>query len=190
VTPLDDTTAEILAAWERMATTEVEEGRLLANHCVLACKVLLRTFNEHDIPVTVHPTQVIVTNAASRQLIADRIPFDKWPPHAWSIGSDRTPKPGQYPGHLILTTATHLIDPSAGQFNRPGKLHVPNVIVTDLGGFHTEGNTGATGPDGTTVEWFKDPTLGLQHRNSPNWRSTWMSYHRLLSEEMTRANQV
>jgi hypothetical protein len=180
MTPLDSIIVDVLERWDRIAEHSVANGLLLPNHCVLACKILAVTLDDLGYTAVVHPVQTLVTNKAARALIADKVPTDRWPEFAWSVGTDRRPGKSGYPGHLIITVGDHLIDPSARQFQRPNRLHLPDIVVTDATEFHATGHTAASGPDGTTIEWWKDPTLGNLHRTGNDWTRNWRIWHRQL----------
>lgn len=183
MTPLDDTITNVLEHWENIATNAV--GKLIAaNHCILACKTLAVTLDELGYTATVHTVQTVVTNQTARQLIANKVPTNQWPEFAWSVGTDRRPGMTGYPGHLILTIDNHLIDPTTSQFHRPGRLHLPNIVVCDATDFHTTSHTSATGPDGTTIDWWNDPTLGNLHRTSPDWTRNWRTWHHTLATRL------
>lgn len=163
----------LLAEWERIVIAE----RVQPAHCILGTRTLFDVMRVLDIPAQVVPVEALIWNMAAAPLIAAEIPFQQWPPNAWSVGAV-TSAPGEgYPGHLILVADTDdgrvLIDSSTGQFvrTRHGITPPPTLAarVSDTWPSDPTISVKYTGP-GWEMSWKWAPELGNLHRSAPDWR--------------------
>lgn len=121
--------------------------QVLPNSCVLAVRLVSKALNTLDVPHQITACDALAMNDEAWLLQRQGISVTDWSPTAWSVGAVSNPNAvgtnltmrGGYAGHLIVTAQQHLIDLTAGQFDRPshgivtgGSLIIPfSEIPTD-----------------------------------------------------------
>lgn len=113
------------------------EGHLVSR-CIETSYTLIKVLEHYDIPAKPMPVDLNICNPAWYRNIQRGVPMSKMPDQAWSLGvnADRTMAPsneqrllpgsGAWDGHLIVQSGRRwMMDPNAGQFNRPGRIAMP-----------------------------------------------------------------
>jgi len=101
------------------------------DHCINGTRVgihVLRNVGVEAKPVAV---EFAILNRFAAELYLGGVPVGDWPEHAYSIGarSDHEPAEGGWAGHLMIEGEDWVMDLSARQFHRPGKIDCPGPIV-------------------------------------------------------------
>lgn len=106
------------------------------NSCIESTRLGLLVFERLGIPARPQPVRVAVMNKASWQLMNEGVPIELWPESAHNLGVgflSQDDNPDGWNGHLVAIVREpgkprHLIDISADQFDRPGRLNVPGPV--------------------------------------------------------------
>lgn len=171
----DDRTVEVvndlLGAWD-----DLWDDELHATHnpacCILATRVTIAVLDAHGIKAWPVPTETDVFNQAAAQLVGARVPIDEWPEHAWSIHAGHGSPGTGYPGHLWAGTDGLMIDLSARQFNRPGRLAFDGAMVLPLE-LHGPDPVMCEREDGTLL--FVRRTGDRSYRRANDWTRNWQT---------------
>lgn len=98
------------------------------NHCILAGRVTNEVLTYFGIPHVVSAVQAMAMNDLMVSHMNEERKPDDWDPKAWSVGvgfpnmvavNKDSREASGFDGHLVVFTRTHLLDLSAGQFDRP-----------------------------------------------------------------------
>lgn len=104
---------------------------LRANACILAARTTSLVLDYYDITNKVLACEAFVFNdAALAELERGNNDPKDWPEGAWSIGVGRHSPGGGYAGHVVVLTESHaLVDLTAGQFHRKGRIAIDGPRV-------------------------------------------------------------
>lgn len=106
------------------------------DHCINGSRVALGALDLLGIPARPASVTFAIFNQFAWDMYCRQIPVDKWPEHAHSIGVDKRdthdPKPGGWYGHLIVEGDGWLLDVSAAQFDRPGRIVSDGPLLLDI----------------------------------------------------------
>jgi hypothetical protein len=166
VTPVDALTA----AWTDLWAAELRY-KMVPGCCIVATRVGVLALRQHGQKAWPVATVTSVFNRPGDELARAGVPTEQWPEHAWSIsagpGTPTTPTAsGQrgYGGHLWIGTDHELIDLSASQFHRPGRINMPGPqAIPGMGRWERN--------DGLIV-WVQ-PNPDRSYRTSMDWRCNW-----------------
>lgn len=164
------TEAEVVAALVAAYPREVEcftTQRL----CVMAARIGSEALGYFGIGCRVVPVEMMVFNDLAAEAIVGRLPFSEWPEDAWSIGVTRdTPGPG-YAGHLLIETEEgRILDLSARQFDRPGRMDVRGPRVWTSADLRTTIHPGELMAHEPGLTWLWTPFVDASYRRAPDWR--------------------
>lgn len=112
---------------------DLHDDMLRDARCIETARALVETLTRVGIPARLLPVDLIVNNPEAYRQKQQNVPIRSWPPEAWSVGvisGDEAPPrpdtPRGWDGHMLVRIAKEwLCDPNAGQFHRPGKIHMP-----------------------------------------------------------------
>lgn len=112
------------------------------NTCIDSTRILVRACELAGISARPQAVDVRVFNLEAWTLHGMGVPVSDWPPSAYSVGTGPGQfLPGGWDGHLVAVLreedGRHLVDASASQFERPGKIEVAEVIGMAIGGLWT-----------------------------------------------------
>jgi hypothetical protein len=152
----------LVAAWEREIAPHVRR-----DCCILAARATSLVLDYYGIPNKVVPCEVFIANdAALTELDKGNADFTTWPEGAWSMGAGGL-SPGEgYAGHVVVNAAQRVIDLSAGQFHRAGRINIDGPRVWNSGAM--QGNSLVILEHG--VWMLFTPTRDRTYRNTPDWR--------------------
>lgn len=98
--------------------------------CILAARTTSLVLDYYGITNKVLACEVVVFNeAALEQMQAGNDNPEAWPLDAWSIGVGRHSPGNAYAGHLVVRVGDVLVDLSAAQFHRPGRIDIDGPRV-------------------------------------------------------------
>lgn len=99
------------------------------SRCIETARALHQTLTNVGIPARLMPVDIVVNNPDAYRLSKQHVPIRDWPSTAWSVGivdNETAPQGRGWNGHMLVRVAkAWLCDPNAGQFHRPGKIHIP-----------------------------------------------------------------
>lgn len=106
------------------------------DHCVNGTRVATRALPRLGVRARPVSVEFLLFNRFAWDLWHAGVGVDDWPAHAWSLGVGSSgpvssdPKgEDRWDGHLICEGAGWTLDISARQFNRPGRIVVPEPLV-------------------------------------------------------------
>jgi len=139
-----------------------------ADCCVAAARATSLVLDYYGVPNKVLACELFVFNdAALAELERGNEDYRTWPEGAWSIGAGHHSPGGGYAGHLIVRTHSGtLIDLSAGQFNRPGRIAIDGPRVWT----HHEVRNGVVFVREGDVLFSFSLTGNPSYRNAPDWK--------------------
>ena len=158
---------EVLAALVDVWVSHVAP-HVRADCCILAARVTSGVLDYYGIGNHVLACELLVYNDAALDEISKGTPVAEWPANAWSLGAGKQMPGDGYAGHVIVRTDSGaLVDLSAGQFHRAGRINVDGPRVWR----DVEERSGTlVVHDGNT--WFGfHPTTDKAYRNAPDWRT-------------------
>src|SRR5262245_6272683 len=161
-------------------------GLLRVDCCILCARLSILTLKGFGVKAHPIATEVIITNPQSRELIEVGTPLDAWPDWAWSIGVGSYSSGSGWPGHLYAATDELLIDLSARQFDRPGRLHFPRSLVIDRARLRTMVDGCWLFVDERKQALMITTTTDRRYRNTPDWTVN----PRPLVAELTRRTRM
>jgi len=108
------------------------------NSCIETTRLLLLTLEKLGVERS-RPQAVDVRayNALAYASMEAGLAWEDWPERAWAMGTQaprlvQDANPNGWAGHLVVIlrgpNGRHLLDASADQFNRPGKLNIPGPV--------------------------------------------------------------
>lgn len=115
------------------------------NSCIETTRLAILVLDRLGLPARAQSVRAAILNVQARDLIERGVPMAQWPPSAWSLacGYDTNPNEGDdWSGHLVAVVREPgkprvIMDASADQFDRPGKLNVPGPVLTTVTGLWT-----------------------------------------------------
>lgn len=160
------------------------EPHTRVNACILAARVTSLVLDYYNITNRVIACETFVFNQAAIKQLELNTPTGEWPPEAWSIGVTSDSPGGEYGGHLIVKTDELLIDLSARQFHRPGRISINGPRVWDEV-FVTDDGRYMVNEDDVWVMYVPATHLA-PYRNTPDWRNGKPVAARFIREINTR----
>lgn len=127
-----DAVVDVAARWDDLWERELRHTHAV-NCCVLATRVAIIALGERGVTAWPIPTITTWVNAPARACIEAKVPKEQWPEFAWSIQAGPVRGAVGYPGHLWAGTSTWMVDLSARQFHRPGKIDSTRALVVPRG---------------------------------------------------------
>lgn len=116
--------------------------RVTPNSCVLAAKVVSEVLKRLGLSAFVVPMKAMAVNDVMLDHQLNNVHYAQWSEDAWSVGvgyekTDASRVDNRlgagFDGHLIVSTSTHFVDLTAGQFDRPAKgIDTGGPIVVPL----------------------------------------------------------
>lgn len=112
---------------------DIHDESVRDSRCIETARALHETLTNVGIPARLLPVDIVVNNPEAYRQKQQGIPIQYWPKDAWSVGiidgQEAPPRPDTlrgWDGHMLVRVAKEwLCDPNAGQFYRPGKIHIP-----------------------------------------------------------------
>lgn len=95
--------------------------------CINAARVGVEVLKRLGVPAKPVSVRIFLFNRFAWDLYRKGVPIGTWPEHAWSLGvgdRDGFDEPGRWNGHLMVEGDGFLLDLSARQFDRPGRIVV------------------------------------------------------------------
>lgn len=142
--------------------------------CIESTRLLLNVLARLDLPARPQATQVKAHNQIARDALQRGVTLAQWPRSAALLASADIPKPGGWGGHLVAVLRTPtgrlLLDPTADQFDRPGRLEVPGPISLVLPPTWTPDDPAVHSPDGNSKVEYTPMAPG--HPQFTLWRET------------------
>lgn len=152
------------------------------NSCIETTRLGLLVLEHYGIPARPQPVRVAVVNRQAYGLMEKRIPAVEWPDSAYSLavgyrqGDD---DPLNWNGHLVAVAREpdqprRVLDMSADQFDRPGRLSVPGPVSMSVTGLWTPADPlTRILQDGDTIIQYRpfapsDP-IGNAYKVAPAW---------------------
>lgn len=138
----------------QVAPHVLDDGRFAKARCINSTRICIEALRHFGVRANAMSVEFMAFNPTFRRL-ADRhggIPSDEATMKAWYERGARClqidtrpeafdPNGNSWNGHLVAVAQGFLIDPSAGQFNRPQYgIHTPEVLVTDAPNSFIKGN--------------------------------------------------
>jgi hypothetical protein len=154
----------LIAEWQHSVAPYVRR-----DCCILAARVTSLVLDYYGIGNKVLACEAFVFNeAALDEMSKGNDDPKQWPPHAWSIGVGRHSPGGGYRGHLIVRTDTDaLVDLSAAQFHRAGRIEVDGPRVWRE---VVHRNDVLIVREGSNVMLAFRASASPTYRNAPDWR--------------------
>jgi hypothetical protein len=163
----------LAGAWADMLDAGTAD--VIPGHCVLGTRLAVRVLDAFDVEARPFPSDTFVYNAEGWRLSLAGVPVDQWPAGAHSIGACQQSPGTGYAGHLWARTADHLVDLSARQFDRPGRLHFPQPLIVPLvEGQGRDGGLYLTDERGQVVLVYAG--RDRSYRNAGEWREHWRRF--------------
>lgn len=165
----------IVDEWSVIARREVERGLTVA-HCILGTRTLLEVLHQLGVAADAVPVEALVANQLAAGLLGQGIPYQEWPPEAWSVGASIDVSGTGYPGHLVLVAdveeGRYLIDSSTRQFFRPQYgIMTPWAMHVGIDEAWPRDGVGMRYQAGTwEISWRPCPALGNRHRTASDWK--------------------
>jgi len=162
------------------------------NSCIESTRLGLLVFERLGIPARPQPVRVAVMNRLSWNLMNANVPFKQWPDEAYNLGvgfRQGDVPPDGWNGHLVAIVREpgqprHLIDISADQFDRPGRLNVPGPVGMTITKLWTPNDPAyRLLQDGDTILDYRpfapgDP-VGQEYLSTPAWNNDPDDFNRL-----------
>lgn len=118
----------VARAWEAMWRSGLD--RTVSHRCcILAARVSTNVLGRLDVDARAVAFDWALFNEPARQLAAAGVPFDQWPEFAWSVYAGQEAPGNGYPGHVVTVTDDALVDLSAAQFHRPGRIELDGPLI-------------------------------------------------------------
>lgn len=139
------------------------------NSCIESTRLGLLVFERLGIRARPQPVKVAVMNRESWTLMQRGVPIAQWPKKAWNLGvgfREGGDHPEGWNGHLVAVVRQsgeprYVVDISADQFHRPGRLEVPGPVQMAI--------TGPWSPVDPMYRILRDNSTILDYRPfSPN----------------------
>jgi hypothetical protein len=142
--------------------------------CIASTRVVLEVLGRYGIEGRPMPCSVSLFNQEAARLAAARVPMDRWPPEAWSVGvaAREDPSPLQWDAHLVaewrIGGVGGLLDADLG-FQERLDYDMPAHPVS-VRYSRPKARTASCEIDGrTSVIWKLEPHL-TQFKQSSAWR--------------------
>lgn len=159
----EDVLNALIDAWQQEVAPIVRK-----DCCILAARCTSAVLDYFGIGNKVLACEAFVFNTlALDELERGNDDPKQWPEGAWSIGVGRHSPGKGYAGHVIVRTESGaLVDLSAGQFYRRGRIDIdgPRVWVNTV-----QRDDITFVQDGSAVLSFR-PSASSAYRNAPDWR--------------------
>lgn len=152
----------------------------LVNSCIETTRLSLMVFEHFGIKARAQSVKVAIMNREAWEHIERQGDPKVFPPraHALSVGHSGGVEPGGWNGHLVTMIQEQprrMVDISADQFNRPGKVLVPGpmMMTIDSSTWTPQDSTFMTAEGGATVLDYRPfapgDARGNEYKNSPAW---------------------
>lgn len=169
-------------AWDEWWDDELHK-RIGANCCVLTARVAIKTLAALGVKAWPLATETVIYNHAGAALWQAKVPIEQWPEHAWSVGALRSSPTTDngYAGHIWAATDEWVVDLSARQFHRPGRIEISTALVA----------TNTPLPNGDYCWAFPGaviiahPFTDRSFVNGPDWLRNWRDFTPELIERTT-----
>jgi len=155
--------------------------------CLNGSRVVMEVLRDLGVRAKPVSVQFVLFNAFGWSAYEAGVPVAEWPHAAWSVGVGPNMEPPSNPdrwrGHLMLEGSDWLLDISARQFHRPGRINVetPLILPTTLP------------PDGWSISHGSNGNVLMIARFPANnlWREAagWKRPHVAERTELTRRVQ-
>lgn len=106
------------------------------DHCVNGTRVAIHVLRRFGVKARPASVEVRVYNDFAFGLWLNDVPAPEWPPYAWAVGvgcPEQVAEPGRFAGHLVAAGDGFVLDLSAGQFHRPGRIALDGPAVFPAG---------------------------------------------------------
>lgn len=116
--------AALAAAWNQWWD---EDGFPFSPDCCInASRTGIEVLRQLGVKAKPLSVSIVVFNDFAWRLFQADKPTCEWPPQAWSIGvsTGQDSRPGKWNGHLMIEGDGWMLDLSARQFHRPGRITV------------------------------------------------------------------
>ncbi len=159
----------LAAIWPRDLSAGRAQGA-----CVASTRVVIEVLSRYGIECRPMPCSVSLFNQQAAHLTVDRVPMDRWPAEAWSVGvaAREDPSPLPWDAHLVaewrIGGVSGILDADLGFQERPDyDMPARPVSVRYL---RPKARTATCEIDGrTSVIWELKPHL-TQFKQTPAWR--------------------
>jgi hypothetical protein len=161
---MDSHVVKLVQAWPKV---QQREG-IRPDCCILASRTGHEVLRELGVASNVYTCQLLVFNDQGWDLMEAGVPHSEWPDQAWSIGVGMDPlnEVGRWNGHMMLHVGDELIDLSASQLNRPGRIEISGPLVLP---YVVETGMTRFGP----VRILVNRTHVRNYRHANDWRVNW-----------------
>lgn len=133
----EDTQALVFAAVGLVRECTLESFQAV-NSCIETSRLLSLVLDRLEVKNRPQAVSVLVLNREAYFMVNERVPMADWPDEAWSLSISAESEGPGWSGHLVvilpLPGGRYLIDPSADQFHREGKLNVPGPVMMGIDG--------------------------------------------------------
>ncbi len=161
------------------------EAFVFPQSCIETTRLTCMVLNKLGIKARPQAVNVRIYNLLAYNALIQNLPWEKWPDGAWSLGTEPAPEGykglqpqlpgGGWSGHLVVMIPQpedrqrRLIDVTADQFHRPGKLNVPGPVGITISDLWTplDPQSRVLADDATIVEYV--PLMGERGRE---WKDT------------------
>lgn len=96
------------------------------SHCINGARVVTRALEKLGIPSRAVSVQFLLFNRPAWMLFNQDVPLSEWPDEAWSLGIGpnvtAAVRGTKWDGHVVVEGEGWVLDISAMQFNRPGRI--------------------------------------------------------------------
>lgn len=162
-------TEALVSVWREFS--HADDFPFSPDHCINGTRVAVEVLRRFGVTAQPMSVRMVVFNSFAWDLFTHGVPISEWPAHAWSVGvgPGMDTQPGRWNGHLVAVGEDFMLDMSAGQFHRPGKIDMPGPLLIDGALAPDDQSLMVTGPKGLKVLYAPWPEAN-EWRTASGWR--------------------